>query len=66
MAISEWGVQGDGGETFLHAMMAWIAAHDVVYATYWNAERDESGYHGKLSDWSVPAASAVLRDYFAG
>lgn len=68
LAISEWGVPGADtstldGAKFIRLFTRWIATHNVVYATYWDAP-ETSSYDGKLSDGQPPRTSAVLKELY--
>ncbi|GAA0584699.1 hypothetical protein GCM10009416_23860 [Craurococcus roseus] len=60
IAISEWGVPGDGydGAKYIELMQAWMEEHNVVYADYWNSK---SAYDGLLSDGGPSASAAKLK-----
>jgi Ca2+-binding RTX toxin-like protein len=60
IAISEWGVPGDGhdGAKYIELMQAWIESHDVAYADYWNST---AAYDGLLSDGGPSATAARLK-----
>lgn len=57
-AYAEWGVGSDADAPFVAAAAAWFAAHDVVYASYWNSN---AAYRGKLSDNQFPNVTPAYR-----
>lgn len=68
MALSEWGAPGSNtGELdaarFIQMVSAWIASHNLVYATYWDAP-EASAYDGKLSDGKPEKAAAELKKFY--
>jgi len=68
MGISEWGSPGGDqskleGDKFIRLFVDWIAKHDVVYATYWNAP-EQSAYNGKLSEGKPDKLAAVLKKLY--
>jgi hypothetical protein len=62
-AYAEWGVSSDGDGPYVAAAAQWFAAHDVVYAAYWNSN---AAYPGKLSEGQYPAAGQAYRQWIGG
>jgi beta-mannanase len=57
----EWGVKGNNAGPYLEKARNWFAAHNAVFANYWN---DDSDYTGYLSGDRWPATSAAFKQYF--
>lgn len=57
-AYAEWGVSRDSDAPYVTLALQWFAAHDVVYASYWNSN---AAYRGKLSDGQYPAVASAYR-----
>ncbi|MBY9064253.1 hypothetical protein K7957_15030 [Sphingomonas yunnanensis] len=62
-AYAEWGVSRDSDAPYVTLALAWFAAHQVVYASYWNSN---AAYSGKLSDGQYPAVASAYRVLAAG
>lgn len=68
MAISEWGVPGADsssldGARFIALLSHWMATHNLVYATYWDAP-EASSYDGRLSDDKPAKTAAALKKLY--
>jgi hypothetical protein len=58
-ALSEWGVMSNNSGPYVQSMVKWISDHNMVYASYWDA--NAGGYNGKLSNGQYPDAGAAYK-----